>query len=127
MRVRVVTVLAAVIALWSVPAVSPAGEIAWQGWSDAAFAKARAEKRLVVLDLGAVWCHWCHVMEETTYRDPKVVSLLEKHFVAVRVDQDARPDLSNRLRGLRLAGDDHFRRVGHRARQVCRVHSRRSG
>jgi uncharacterized protein YyaL (SSP411 family) len=77
---------------------SPLGqaEIAWQGWSDAAFASAKAQKRLVLLDLGAVWCHWCHVMEETTYRDPKVVALLRKHYVAVRVDQDARPDLSNR-------------------------------
>ena len=71
-------------------------EISWQDWSDAAFRTARAQKRLVLLDLGAVWCHWCHVMEETTYRDPKVVELLGKHFVAIRVDQDARPDLSNR-------------------------------
>jgi hypothetical protein len=74
----------------------PASEIAWQDWSDAAFARAKAEKRIVLLDLGAVWCHWCHVMDESTYRDPKVVALLAKHFVAVRVDQDARPDLSNR-------------------------------
>lgn len=84
------------LALVVLPAADLAGEIAWQGWSDAAFARARAEKRLVLLDLGAVWCHWCHVMEETTYRDPQVVALLERDFVAVRVDQDARPDLSNR-------------------------------
>ena len=77
-------------------AMAAAGEIAWQDWSDAAFARAKAEKRLVLLDLGAVWCHWCHVMEETTYKDPKVVELLARHFVAVRVDQDSRPDLSNR-------------------------------
>jgi uncharacterized protein YyaL (SSP411 family) len=83
-------------ALVVVPVAGQAGEIAWQGWSDAVFVRARAEKRLVLLDLGAVWCHWCHVMEETTYKDPQVVNLLGKHFVAVRVDQDARPDLSNR-------------------------------
>jgi uncharacterized protein YyaL (SSP411 family) len=79
--------------------VAPASEvpgIGWTGWSDDAFERAREEKRLVLLDLGAVWCHWCHVMEETTYRDPRVVELLRKHFVAIRVDQDARPDLSNR-------------------------------
>jgi hypothetical protein len=70
--------------------------VEWTGWSDAAFSRAGAEKRLVLLDLGAVWCHWCHVMEETTYRDPRVVSLLAERFVAVRVDQDSRPDLSNR-------------------------------
>ena len=76
------------------PAASP--EIRWQAWSDSAFARAKAEKRLVILDLVAVWCHWCHVMEETTYRDPEVVRQLRGHFVALRVDQDSRPDLSNR-------------------------------
>ncbi len=78
-----------------VPAAEPAA-VSWVDWSDAAFARAQAEKRLVLLDLGAVWCHWCHVMEETTYRDAKVVALIREHFVAIRVDQDARPDLSNR-------------------------------
>ncbi len=50
----------------------------------------------MVLDLEAVWCHWCHVQNETTYHDPKVVSLINSHYIAVRVDQDSRPDLSNR-------------------------------
>src|ERR1700687_448255 len=77
------------------PATDPPA-IRWEGWSDGAFERARSQKRLVILDLVAVWCHWCHVMEETTYRDPRVVALLESRFVAVRVDQDARPDLSNR-------------------------------
>ncbi len=70
--------------------------IAWRDWSETAFAQAREQRRLVLLDLGAVWCHWCHVMEETTYRDPEVVRLIGAHFVALKVDQDARPDLSNR-------------------------------
>lgn len=70
--------------------------IAWQDWSDGVFQRATSERRLVLLDVGAVWCHWCHVMDETTYRDPKVVELVRRHFLAVRVDQDARPDLSNR-------------------------------
>ena len=70
--------------------------IPWEPWSDKAFERASAEKRLVILDLVAVWCHWCHVMEETTYRDPEVVRQLREHFVALRVDQDSRPDLSNR-------------------------------
>src|ERR1700741_4889107 len=76
---------------------SPAPEpIAWNDWSDAVFERARKEDRFVLLDLGAVWCHWCHVMDETTYRDPEVVRLLARHFVPVRVDQDSRPDLANR-------------------------------
>jgi uncharacterized protein YyaL (SSP411 family) len=87
--------LAATVAV-AAPTSGESPQISWQGWSDSVFATATAQKRLVLLDLGAVWCHWCHVMEETTYRDPKVIALIRKHYVAVRVDQDSRPDLSNR-------------------------------
>jgi uncharacterized protein len=70
--------------------------ITWEPWSDSVFAQAKSEGRFVLLDLGTVWCHWCHVMEETTYRDPAVVDLVGRRYLAVRVDADARPDLSNR-------------------------------
>jgi uncharacterized protein YyaL (SSP411 family) len=70
--------------------------IDWQPWSDSIFEKARKEKRFVPLDLGAVWCHWCHVMEGITYRDPKVIALINSKYIPVRVDQDSRPDLANR-------------------------------
>ena len=73
-----------------------ADAIAWQPWSGEAFAKAARERRFVIMDLEAVWCHWCHVMDETTYRDPRVVALIGARYVAVRVDQDSRPDLANR-------------------------------
>src|SRR5262249_54950790 len=56
----------------------------------------KAEKKLVLLDLGARWCHWCHVMDELTYSDPDVIKLLNEKYIPVHVDQDARPDLSNR-------------------------------
>ncbi|HEY5742690.1 MAG TPA: DUF255 domain-containing protein [Terrimicrobiaceae bacterium] len=70
--------------------------VAWQPWSEAVFERAKKENKFVLLDLGAVWCHWCHVMEEITYRDPEVLRLINSRDLAVRVDQDARPDLSNR-------------------------------
>jgi uncharacterized protein len=70
--------------------------IDWQLWSDKVFERAAAEHKFVLLDLGAGWCHWCHVMDELTYSDPKVIELLRAKYIAVRVDQDARPDLSNR-------------------------------
>ena len=70
--------------------------IAWEEWSEAVFERARRENRFVLLDLEAVWCHWCHVMDETTYQDPEVVALIRSRYIAVKVDQDARPDLSNR-------------------------------
>ncbi|HZM51051.1 MAG TPA: DUF255 domain-containing protein, partial [Vicinamibacteria bacterium] len=97
MRLRLASAAVLSVAL-AVPvhAAETPGPIAWTDWSDAAFERARADDRLVLLDLGAVWCHWCHVMEETTYKDPEVVSLIQTRFVPVRVDQDARPDLSNR-------------------------------
>jgi uncharacterized protein YyaL (SSP411 family) len=79
--------------------VSPSGAqsaLQWQGWEKSIFERAGAEKRFVLLDLEAVWCHWCHVMEQTTYADPKVVALIKERFLPVRVDQDANPDLSNR-------------------------------
>jgi hypothetical protein len=89
-------ILTAVLVLLGLGNARAADGIAWQAWSDAAFAAAKKEHRFVIMDLEAVWCHWCHVMDETTYRDPKVISLLGSRYIAVRVDQDSRPDLANR-------------------------------
>lgn len=73
-----------------------AGKIHWYGWSDEVFAQAKREHKFVLLDLEAVWCHWCHVMDANTYSDAKVQRLLQSRYLAVKVDQDSRPDLSNR-------------------------------
>src|SRR5437868_5484022 len=80
-------------------AVSPsfaAEPVKWNDWRDDLFSRARDEKRFVILDLEAVWCHWCHVMEKITYADPEVTELLAASYLPVRVDQDANPDLSSR-------------------------------
>lgn len=84
--------------LWTVPgyAAGSDAKIDWQPWSDTVFERAARENRFVLLDLEAVWCHWCHVMDEVTYSDPKVVELIESRYIAVRVDQDSRPDISRR-------------------------------
>jgi uncharacterized protein YyaL (SSP411 family) len=68
----------------------------WQKWDNDIFKRAQKDKRLVLLDLEAVWCHWCHVMDQNTYSNLEVLSLLRSKFIAVKVDQDSRPDLSNR-------------------------------
>jgi len=73
-----------------------ASAIEWRPWSEEVFAQAKRENKFVLMDLEAVWCHWCHVMEEITYHDPAVVALIKARYLAVRVDQDARPDLANR-------------------------------
>lgn len=70
--------------------------IHWEKYSDNVFARAKQQNRLVLMDLEAVWCHWCHVQDEITYSDPKVIALIGSHYIAVKVDQDSRPDLSNR-------------------------------
>jgi uncharacterized protein YyaL (SSP411 family) len=88
--------LIAALSLAAIGRAGAADAIAWQPWSDAAFAAAKREHKFVIMDLEAVWCHWCHVMDETTYRDPRVIALMGSRYVAVRVDQDSRPDLANR-------------------------------
>lgn len=78
------------------PTVATGDKLQWVSWSDDVFKQAKSENRFVLLDLEAVWCHWCHVMDENTYKDARVIRLLRSRYVAVKVDQDSRPDLSNR-------------------------------
>ena len=75
-----------------------ASAVHWSAWGPTAFDRARAEDKLILLDLTAVWCHACHVMEETTYLDPAVVELLNAEFVPIRVDTDRRPDIAARYK-----------------------------
>jgi uncharacterized protein YyaL (SSP411 family) len=80
-----------------VSAAGAATPIGWQTrWSDALFAQAAKEHRFVLLDLHAVWCHWCHVMDETTYADGEVQRLVGTSYVAVSIDADSDPDLNSR-------------------------------
>jgi uncharacterized protein YyaL (SSP411 family) len=90
------TVMGAVAAL-IFAAQGIAAPISWQShWSEAVFAQAAQEHRFVILDLHAVWCHWCHVMDEKTYGDPQVQALIARRYVAVSVDADSDPDLNSR-------------------------------
>lgn len=77
-------------------AVPGPGAMPWLPLAAETFVRAKAEGKLIVLDGSAEWCHWCHVMEAETYGDPRVRALLEKHFLAVKVDVDSRPDLEER-------------------------------
>jgi uncharacterized protein YyaL (SSP411 family) len=78
------------------PSAAPREELAWATFSPETFARAKAEKKFIVMDGSAEWCHWCHVMEATTYHDATVRALLDEHFIAVKVDIDSRPDLAER-------------------------------
>src|SRR5262245_47141759 len=70
--------------------------VSWQDWSEGAFAQARQQHKLLLVSLQAGWCHWCHVMNDVTYRDPRVLALLDESFVAIKIDADSRPDLAER-------------------------------
>jgi uncharacterized protein YyaL (SSP411 family) len=77
---------------------SPTGEVSlvWASLTPETFARAKTEHRIVLIDGSAEWCHWCHVMDATTYRDPKVRKLLAARFLPVKVDIDAEPDFEER-------------------------------
>src|SRR6516165_11380253 len=70
--------------------------IHWYEWGDEAFAAAKRENKPMLLDIGAVWCHWCHVMDRESYDDPEVAKIVNENFVAVKVDRDERPDIDSR-------------------------------
>jgi uncharacterized protein YyaL (SSP411 family) len=70
--------------------------IHWHEWGEDAFARAAEEDKPILLDIGAVWCHWCHVMDRESYEEPKLAELVNEHFVAIKVDRDERPDVDSR-------------------------------
>jgi uncharacterized protein len=68
----------------------------WYPWGDAAFERARAEDKPILLDIGAVWCHWCHVIDRESYDDAETAAVINANFVPVKVDRDERPDVDVR-------------------------------
>jgi hypothetical protein len=70
--------------------------IQWHEWGAEAFAVARRENKPMLLDIGAVWCHWCHVMDRESYDDAEIAAIVNQHFIAVKVDRDERPDIDSR-------------------------------
>lgn len=75
------------------PRPNKAHLIQWRSWGADALAEARTRDRLILLSLSAVWCHWCHVMDETTYSDDEVIGFINANFIPIRVDADMRPDI----------------------------------
>ncbi len=67
--------------------------IDWYPWCDEAFERARAEDKPILLSIGAVWCHWCHVMARESWRDPETARIVNSQYIAIKVDRDERPDL----------------------------------
>ena len=78
------------------PRPNLAHEINWMPWGEEAFLRAEREGKAVLLSISAIWCHWCHVMDETSYSDHSVIDLINRSFVPVRVDSDRNPDINRR-------------------------------
>ena len=70
--------------------------IEWHEWGEEAFAKAQRENKPILLDIGAVWCHWCHVMDRESYESAEMAEIINRQFIAVKVDRDERPDVDSR-------------------------------
>jgi uncharacterized protein YyaL (SSP411 family) len=82
--------------IFAVPAHAETPPLPWEKWDPALFDQAAREHKYILLHMAAVWCHWCHVMENTTYADPDIQKAILDKFIPVRVDQDADPELSYR-------------------------------
>ena len=70
--------------------------IDWHEWGEDAFARAKSQDKPILLDIGAVWCHWCHVIDRESYENPVIAKIINEHFVPVKVDRDERPDVDSR-------------------------------
>ncbi len=68
----------------------------WYPWCAEAFEKAKEKDMPVLLDIGAVWCHWCHVMDGESYEDEETAAIINGNYIAVKVDKDERPDIDSR-------------------------------
>ncbi|MCH8977828.1 MAG: thioredoxin domain-containing protein [Armatimonadetes bacterium] len=67
----------------------------WHPWGDAAFKKAKDEDKLVFLSIGYSTCHWCHVMEEESFADEDVAAVMNKSYIAIKVDREMMPDVDH--------------------------------
>ena len=70
--------------------------IDWYEWGDAAFSRAKSDDKPILLDIGAVWCHWCHVIDRESYENAEIAKIINEHFIPVKVDRDERPDVDSR-------------------------------
>jgi len=67
----------------------------WFPWSSEAFDKAKAEDKPIFLSIGYSTCHWCHVMERESFEDEEVAAVLNRDFIAIKVDREERPDIDH--------------------------------
>lgn len=102
-------------------ACTQAANLKWKNFGPEAFQTAKTENKIILLNLEANWCHWCHVMNDSTYTNPKVLAYLNEHFIMTKADQDANPELAARYKEygwpatvfLNAKGEDIVKRAGY--------------
>lgn len=70
--------------------------IDWHEFGEEAFQLAKELDRPILLDIGAVWCHWCHVIDRESYENAEIAALINQHYVPIKADRDQRPDVDAR-------------------------------
>ena len=75
----------------------------WYEWSEEAFNKAKEEDKPILLSIGGVWCHWCHVMAHESFENPEIAKIINENFVPIKVDRDERPDIDRRYQEVVVA------------------------
>jgi Highly conserved protein containing a thioredoxin domain len=75
----------------------------WYEWSETAFKKAKEEDKPILLSIGGVWCHWCHVMAHESFENEEIAKIINENFVAIKVDRDERPDIDRRYQEVVVA------------------------
>lgn len=81
--------------------------VGWKPWNALVFKKAQTLDKLVIISVGYASCHWCHVMEEESFEDPEVASVMNTYYLSIKVDREERPDIDQTyMTALRLIGKD---------------------
>ncbi len=104
--------------------------IKWHNWSNETFQLAEKEHKLVLLDIGAEWCHFCAKMKAVTYQDPKVINIINKNYIAIYADIDDSDDIRMLYGNLGVPGtiilnsdrDELNKRLGYIAPQQMQWH-----
>src|SRR5713226_2092983 len=65
----------------------------WYPCGEEALHKAREEDKPIMLSSGYSACHWCHVMAQESFEDLETAAIMNRDFVAIKVDREERPDL----------------------------------
>lgn len=69
--------------------------VEWYPWCDEAFERAKSEDKPVFLSIGYSTCHWCHVMAHESFEDSEIAEILNRYFIAIKVDKEERPDIDS--------------------------------